>query len=65
MNLIKFWEKDHFAYNWIKYNAYKPIRNFLCHYGYGYDLSDEENTERRRKWIMSLKEREVYDEIME
>lgn len=59
MNLIRFWEKDHFAYSWIKYNAYKPIRNWLCYYGFGYDLSDEENTRRRRKWIMELKKRGV------
>lgn len=61
MNLIRFWEKDHFAYYWIKYNVYKPVRNWLCYYGYGYDLSDEENTERRRKWIMELKRNEIME----
>ena len=40
---------------WIKYNVYKPIRNYICHYGYGEHLSDEENTKRRREFIMGLK----------
>lgn len=42
-------------YNFIKYNLYKPIRNFICHYGYGYHLCDEEQTKRRRKFIEDLK----------
>ena len=52
---FRIWRKNHVHYSWIKYNIYKPIRNFMEYYGYGYYLSDEELTKRRRKFIMGLK----------
>jgi hypothetical protein len=51
----KIWNKSHPHYYWIKYKLYKPVRNWLCHYGYGYHLCDEENTERRKEFIEELK----------
>ena len=55
MHMVKIWSKEHRYYYWIKYNIYKPIRNWLCYYGYGYDLCDYENTERRKQFIERLK----------
>jgi hypothetical protein len=42
-------------YIWVKYNIYKPIRNFLCHYGYGEYLPPEELEARRRKFIENIR----------
>jgi hypothetical protein len=36
---------------WVKYNLYKPVRNWLCYHGY-----DEDNIERRERFIRRLKE---------
>lgn len=47
--------KTTWHYIWFKYNIYKPIRNWLCWYGYGYDLSEDEQIVRRRNFIMGLK----------
>jgi len=51
----KVWSKEHIWYSFFKYKFYKPLRNWICYYGYGYDLSDEENTKRRRRFIEELK----------
>lgn len=56
--MYKIWDKSHPHYHWIKYNIYKPVRNWLCHYGYGYHLCDEENTKRRREFINEVKKYE-------
>jgi hypothetical protein len=54
--MYKIWDKSHPYYYWVKYNLYKPVRNWLCHYGYGEHLCEEDHVKRRREWIMSLKE---------
>lgn len=48
-------DKTTWYYKWVKYNLYKPIRNYLCWYGYGYHLPEEELIERQRKFIERLK----------
>lgn len=47
--------KRHWGYNFMKYKIYKPIRNFLCHYGYGEHLPPEELEARRRKFIENIR----------
>lgn len=53
--MFRIWNKDHKYYTFFKYNFYKPIRNWLCHYGYGYHLCDEKMVERRREFIERCK----------
>jgi hypothetical protein len=48
--------RKHFGYRFVKYKIYKPIRNFLCYYGYGYHLPEDELIERKRKWLNDLRE---------
>jgi hypothetical protein len=53
---IRIWKKTHPHYYWFKYNFYKPIRNWLCHYGYGYHLCDDHLIKRRKQFIDEVKE---------
>lgn len=45
------------VYHWIKYNIYKPIRNFSESIRYGYWMSEEAQVQSKREWIEKLKER--------
>ena len=53
--MISMRDKTTWHYLLFKYNVYKPIRNYICDIGYGYDLSDEDNTRRRKEFIRRLK----------
>lgn len=48
-------DKTTWYYRWVKYNLYKPIRNWICHYGYGEHLCEERQVERRREFIERCK----------
>ena len=48
-------DKKSRSYRFVKYKIYKPIRNFLCHYGYGEHVCDKDLIERRKRFIDGVK----------
>jgi hypothetical protein len=45
------------THSFIKYQIYKPIRNGLNHYLYGYYLTDDLLIERQKNFIKGIRER--------